>query len=134
MILSPGAAAAGPEVAAIRSLYDGMSNAAVNYNAGTLSVGTLAYQCSMSGRLTALDFTVGTAPTGGPLQLDLLVNGVSAIGPGGATIAAGQTEVTLTTFANPLLPDGCTIQVSVLAVGLSVAGANLTTTIIVGPF
>jgi hypothetical protein len=139
--LYPDGSDGGPCAAALRSLYNLHSNYFETGAAGSLSTGDLAARFSGGGgQLLEVSASVGTAPTGSPLVLDVLLSpdGLAAykslIGPGGLSIPAGSTEADLTTFARTDLPDGGLVKFSILSVGNSVAGSDLRIGIVVGPF
>ena len=122
-------AADGPLGTALAQLYTLSSGLLAHTFAGTLAVGPLSWPLPSSGRLSAVEFQLGTAG-GAPTVLDVVINGASATGGAGITIAAGETDVLIDSFASAVL-DG-DVDISVLAADGT--AADLTVFFTVGPY
>lgn len=95
--------------------------------AGTLTTGVKdRYQAGHNFDITSVSAVVGTAPTGGPLTLQVRVDTVVAAT---LSIAAGATEGTVTPASPVAVTAGQTVDVNVTVVGSTVAGADLDVTV-----
>lgn len=96
----------------------------------TLSTGTFRLYNDSGSTLTikAVRASVGTAPTGAAVVVDVKVNGTTIFASSAArpTIAVSTNTAKVTSFATTSISDGQYFTVDVTQIGSTVAGADLT--------
>lgn len=96
---------------------------------GTVTTGLSGsrFYVERSGTVSVVRASVGTAPTGSALTVDVLKNGVSILSSA-ISIAAGTNTAT-GTISSSSVSSGDYFTVNVTGVGSSTAGANLTVSV-----
>lgn len=88
-------------------------------------VGTQRYYMDRTGIITKVRASVGTAPTGSSLQVGVYKNG-NATAIATVTIPAGSNTATTTSISPAVLANNDYLTISVLSVGSSFPGSDLT--------
>ncbi|MEW9530590.1 hypothetical protein [Microbispora sp. NPDC049125] len=100
----------------------------------TVSTGTFRLYNDSGATLTikAVRASVGTAPTGAAVVVDVKINGTTifASAPARPTIAVSTNTAKVTTFATGTISDGSYFTIDITQVGSTAAGADLTVQIL----
>src|SRR4029077_12289402 len=90
-------------------------------------VGTLPWRCKGSATIDGILVTVGTAPTGSSIIVDINKNGTTLFSSGKPTIASGSTSSgSASVPSSPDLVDDDIITVDIDQIGSTTPGEDLT--------